>query len=58
MGFADSGYRERKARMHKLMSRAFGGAPVVMHDFHHPPDADQHWRDNRFWRDLRLALVG
>ena len=58
MGFADEGYRARKARLHPIMSAALGGAPVVPHDFHVPAHWTQAWRDNKFWRDARWALTG
>ncbi len=58
MGFADAEYRARKARSHALMSRALGGAPVIMHDFHHPAEQSQADRDRVFWRAVRWRLAG
>ncbi len=56
MGFADEDYRARKALMHPLMSAMLGGAAVVEHDFHNPPDRSQVQRDRTFWLGARWAL--
>jgi hypothetical protein len=56
MGFSDADYRERKWRSHALMSRAVGGAPVIMHDFHEPAGRSQPDRDREFWRAVRWKL--
>jgi hypothetical protein len=58
MGFADADYRARKERSHALMSRALGGAPVIMHDFHEPAGQSQADRDRIFWRAVRWRLAG
>ena len=57
MGSADEAYRARKARTHRLMAAALGGAPVVMHDFH-APAASQAQRDRLFWSAARWAVTG
>lgn len=57
MGFADPVYRQRKERSHALMKR-LTGEPIVLHDFHEPPDAEQRQRDRRFWLDARWTLTG
>ncbi len=57
MGFADEDYRARKAVMHPLMSAVLGGAAVVEHDFHYPPDRSQVQRDRTFWLKARWALM-
>ena len=58
MGYADVGYRDRKARTHRLMAAALGGAPVVTHDFHAPAAASQAERDRLFWSAARWAVTG
>ena len=58
MGFADADYRARKERSHALMSRALGGAPVIMHDFHEPAGRSQADRDRAFWLAVRWRLAG
>ncbi len=57
MGFADVAYRERKRRMHPLMSAALGGASIVTHDFHEPAGTSQTKRDSQFWQCARRALA-
>lgn len=58
MGFHLPAYRARKARLHPVMSRACGGAPVVEHDFCRPADWSQDERDRIFRRECRFALRG
>lgn len=58
MGFADPAYRERKLRMHVMMSEALSAAPVVMHDFHEPADRPQAWRNEWFCQAVRAAMSG
>ena len=58
MGFAHEAYRRRKDRTHAAMSLAFGGAPVVDHDFHEPAGHSQADRDKAFWRAVRWRLTG
>ena len=58
MGYADLEYRARKARTHRLMAAALGGAPVVTHDFHAPAAASQAARDRLFWSAARWAVTG
>jgi len=58
MGFADENYRERKRRIHPLLSAVLGGAPIITHDFHEPQGRTQSWRDNSFWRTLRWTVTG
>jgi len=58
MGYADTAYRERKARTVPAMSRALGGVPYVKHDFHYPSAKTQDERDLTFRGSLRSALVG
>ena len=58
MGFADETYRDRKERIHPAMSAALGGVRVIRHEFHEPTDHPQKLRDERFWREVRLALAG
>ena len=36
MGYADEGYRERKARLHPEMQEAADAASVIEHDFQMP----------------------
>jgi hypothetical protein len=56
MGYADEGYRARKARLHSEMQHAAGAEAVVEHDFHLPCQRPQDWRDNRLRRALWQAL--
>ena len=58
MGFDLPAYRARKARLHRAMSRACGGALVIEHDFCHPKDWTQEERDRAFWRSCREVLRG
>ncbi len=58
MGYADVGYRERKQRIHPLMSESLNAAPVVVHDFHLPADQSQPDRDRRFWLRCRWTVAG
>ena len=57
MGFDGEAYRLRKARMHRMMSRVCGDAPVIAHDFCRPETARQKDRDDHFWLSCRAALL-
>jgi hypothetical protein len=56
MGYADQGYRERKARLHPEMQRAAGATMVIEHDFQEPAHWQQDWRDKQFRRELWRQL--
>ena len=47
-GLVGVAYRERKLRIHRSMSQAVDGAPVVKHDFHEPGERKQRWQDEKF----------
>lgn len=57
MGFASDQYRKRKERTHREMSRILDGAPVIDHDFHYPEGWAQNKRDQKFWSQLRAAIL-
>jgi hypothetical protein len=54
MGFDDEAYRDRKHRLHTVMSDSLGGAPVIVHDFHFPRAMEQSERDTSMAR----AVIG
>jgi hypothetical protein len=56
MGYADKGYRERKARLHPEMLDAAGASAVIKHDFQFPAHWQQDWRDKQFRRELWRQL--
>jgi hypothetical protein len=56
MGYADEGYRERKARLHPEMQEAAGATSVIEHDFQMPAHWQQEWRDKQFRRELWQQL--
>ena len=56
MGYADEGYRERKARLHPEMQEAADAASVIEHDFQMPAHWQQEWRDKQFRRELWQQL--
>ena len=56
MGYADQAYRERKGRMHGIMSSALDGAPVVDHDFGQPEEMTQEERNKAIGRKI-IKLV-
>ena len=58
MGYDVPAYRERKARMHPAMSKAWQDAPVLEHDFCRPAEWLQEQRDTEFWRACQRALAG
>ncbi|MDE1905788.1 MAG: hypothetical protein KGH75_04990 [Rhodospirillales bacterium] len=58
MGYADEGYRERKARLHPEMQNAASASSVINHDFQIPAHWQQDWRDRQFRRELWRHLGG
>jgi hypothetical protein len=57
MGFADSEYRERKVRMHEIMSKALGGARIVQHDMQQGAGVSAEARDRSFWMEAMRAMT-
>ena len=58
MGYEQSAYRDRKARIHLAMSKACQDAQVIEHDFCFPAEWSQEQRDTQFWRACQRALAG
>ena len=58
MGYELPAYRERKARMHRAVSKACQDAPIMGHDFCLPAEWSQEERDAQFWRVCQRALGG
>ena len=58
MGYELPAYRERKARMHRAVSKACQDAPIMEHDFCLPAEWSQEERDAQFWRVCQRALGG
>lgn len=55
MGYSDETYWEGKVRMHKTMSAALAGAPVVLHDLSTGASGEV---DREFWRGLMRLIAG
>lgn len=58
MGFSGREYRDRKERIHPMMSTALDNAPVILHDFCEPTNYTQERRNNRFWTRARWTITG
>lgn len=55
MGYSDEAYWAGKERMHKTMSAALAGAPVVLHDLSRGASGEA---DREFWLGLMRLIVG